>query len=273
MIPNATRRCRASRPNACCRWSKRHWLQPALPWAVGRGRSYRGHGRPYGLRIGLAGGRGKWPSHWKFALSASRLRGPRGGARRRAAFVAIEPGARFFCQCFGPGGAEVGEPEILGARRNSLAAQGALPLITASLRLRAEKPARRRKNPGCPRGRPPRAAAFASLVAGRSIIALGGGRPGGFTCRAPLYLRQPEARLPRSPPPPGQARCHIRRPPAGKVLGGALRIRPPVTYRSFVMGRKNEKISESRAEKCNLLLNFLKNYCIPVQYNERISYS
>ncbi|MCY4393897.1 MAG: tRNA (adenosine(37)-N6)-threonylcarbamoyltransferase complex dimerization subunit type 1 TsaB [Rhodospirillaceae bacterium] len=166
----------------------------------------RGPGAFTGLRIGLAAARGmalalEIPAIGITTFEALAVRAPAGCA------VAIDTRRNdFFCQCFGPGGAAGGEPEILGAADAiSLAAARSLPLITDSPALAGgETGPGGGRTPDAPAAGPPRAAAFASLVAGRHH-ALGEGRPGGFDMPRPLYLRPPEARLPETRRP-GQAR-------------------------------------------------------------------
>ncbi len=159
----------------------------------------RGPGAFTGLRIGLAAARGMAlaldiPAIGITTFEALAVRAPAG------CVVAIDTKRNdFFCQRFGPGGTAAGEPEILGAAGAiSQAAASSLPLISDSPAL-----AGGRTGPGGGRvpdasmAGPPRAAAFASLVAERHR-APGEGGPGALDLPRPLYLRPPEARLPEA---------------------------------------------------------------------------
>ena len=159
----------------------------------------RGPGAFTGLRIGLAAARGLAlslgvPAVGITTFEALAIRAPAG------CVVAIDTKRTdFYCQRFGSGGVAIGDPEILKTEGAiALATENDVPLVT-------DTPARTGSDTGSGAGRradrslagPPRAAAFAPLVAARHE-ALGADGQARLRMPRPLYLRPPEARLPEA---------------------------------------------------------------------------
>ncbi len=159
----------------------------------------RGPGAFTGIRIGLAAARGLAlargiPAIGISTFEALAIRAPAG------CVVAIDTKRNdLYCQLFGPGGAAAGDPGIL-APDEAIALAGAegVPMV-ADFPFSAAGEAGRgedRRPAGSLAG-PPRAAAFASLVA-RRYEAFGKDGRAGLAMPRPLYLRPPEARLPEA---------------------------------------------------------------------------
>ena len=159
----------------------------------------RGPGAFTGIRIGLAAARGLAlargiPAIGISTFEALAVRAPEG------CVVAIDTKRDdLYCQLFGPGGAAAGDPGILAPDEAiSLAGAEGVPMVTDT-----PVPAGSEAGKGADRGPdgslagPPRAAAFASLVA-RRYEALGRDGRAGLAMPRPLYLRPPQARLPEA---------------------------------------------------------------------------
>lgn len=159
----------------------------------------RGPGAFTGIRIGLAAARGLAlargiPAIGISTFEALAIRAPAG------CMVAIDTKRNdFYCQLFGPGGAAAGDPGILlPDEAIALAEAEGVPMVSDT-----PVPAGSEAGEGGDRGPddslagPPRAAAFASLVA-RRYEALGRDGGAGLAPPRPLYLRPPQARLPET---------------------------------------------------------------------------
>lgn len=155
----------------------------------------RGPGAFTGIRIGLAAARGQAlargiPAVGISTFEALAVRAPAG------CMVAIDTKRNdLYCQLFGPGGAAAGDPGIL-APDEAIALAGAegVPMVT-DFPLPAGRGGDR--GPDGSLAGPPRAAAFASLVA-RRYEAFGEDGRAGLAMPRPLYLRSPQARLPEA---------------------------------------------------------------------------
>ena len=159
----------------------------------------RGPGAFTGIRIGLAAARGLAlargiPAIGISTFEALAVRAPAG------CMVAIDTKRNdLYCQLFGPGGAAADDPGILAPDDAiALAEAEGVPMVTD-----IPVPAGSESGKGGDRGPdgsltgPPRAAAFASLVA-RRYEALGRDGRAGLAPPRPLYLRPPQARLPEA---------------------------------------------------------------------------
>lgn len=159
----------------------------------------RGPGAFTGIRIGLAAARGLAlargiPAIGISTFEALAVRAPAG------CMVAIDTKRNdFYCQLFGPDGAAAGDPGILAPDKAiALAGAQGVPVVTDTPAPAGSEAGRGgdRAPDGSLAG-PPRAAAFASLVA-RRYEALGKDGRAGLAPPHPLYLRPPKARLPEA---------------------------------------------------------------------------
>ncbi|MYF08932.1 MAG: tRNA (adenosine(37)-N6)-threonylcarbamoyltransferase complex dimerization subunit type 1 TsaB [Rhodospirillaceae bacterium] len=159
----------------------------------------RGPGAFTGIRIGLAAARGLAlargiPAIGISTFEALAVRAPAG------CMVAIDTKRNdLYCQLFGPGGAAAGDPGIL-APDDAVALAGAegVPMVTDfPFSAASDAGTEGDWSPDSSLAGPPRAAAFASLVA-RRFEALGKDGRADLAMPRPLYLRPPQARLPEA---------------------------------------------------------------------------